>query len=34
MDEGRHTRLITTEDEAHIQEEIKKYRTEQRRRKA
>jgi bifunctional DNA-binding transcriptional regulator/antitoxin component of YhaV-PrlF toxin-antitoxin module len=34
LDEGRHTRPITTEDEAHIQDQIKKYRTEQRRRKA
>lgn len=33
LDEGRHTRALTAEDEAHIQEEIKKYRTELRRRK-
>jgi bifunctional DNA-binding transcriptional regulator/antitoxin component of YhaV-PrlF toxin-antitoxin module len=34
LDEGRRTRPITAEDEAHIEKEIKKYRTEQRRRKA
>jgi bifunctional DNA-binding transcriptional regulator/antitoxin component of YhaV-PrlF toxin-antitoxin module len=33
LDEGRHTRSITAEDEAHIQEEIKKYRAAQPRRK-
>ena len=33
LDDGRHTRPITAEDEAHLQDEIKKYRTAQRRRK-
>jgi len=33
LDRGRRTRPITDEDESQIQEEIKKYRTEQRRRK-
>ena len=33
LDKGRKTRPITVEDEAHIQDEIKKYRTERRRRK-
>jgi len=32
LDKGRRTRPITTEDEAHIGEEIRKYRAEQRRR--
>ncbi len=34
LDQGRKTRPITVEDEAHIQDEIKQYRAEQRRRKA
>jgi AbrB family looped-hinge helix DNA binding protein len=34
LDEGRPTRPITAEDEVHIQDEIKRYRSEQRRRKA
>ncbi len=34
LDEGRHTRPITPEDEARIQDEIRKYRTQRRRRKA
>ena len=34
LDEGRHARPITAEDEAHIQDEIQKHRTEQRRCKA
>lgn len=34
LDEGRRPRPITAEDEAVIQDEITKYRTEQRRRKA
>jgi len=34
LDEGRRTKPITAEDEAQIQDEIKKYRAEQRRRKA
>ena len=34
LDDARHTRPITAEDEAHLQDEIKKYRAEQRRRKA
>jgi len=33
LDDARHTRPITAEDEAHLQDEIKKYRTAQRRRK-
>ena len=33
LDEGRKTRPITVENEAHIQDEIKKHRAEQRRRK-
>jgi bifunctional DNA-binding transcriptional regulator/antitoxin component of YhaV-PrlF toxin-antitoxin module len=33
LDEGRRTRPITAEDEAHIQDQIGKYRAEQRRRK-
>ena len=33
LNRGRRTRPITDEDESQIQEEIKKYRTEQRRRK-
>jgi AbrB family looped-hinge helix DNA binding protein len=33
LDGGRRTRLISAEDEAHIQEEIKKYRAQQRSRK-
>lgn len=33
LDDGRHIRPITAEDEAHLQDEIKKYRTAQRRRK-
>ena len=33
LDEGRRTRRMTAEDGAHIQQEIKKYRAEQRRRK-
>jgi len=32
LDERRKTRPITVEDEAHIQDEIRKYRMEQRRR--
>ncbi len=34
LDEGRKTRPITVENEAHIQNEIKNYRAEHRRRKA
>ena len=34
LDQGRKRRHITIEDEAHIQGEIERYRTEQRRRKA
>lgn len=34
LDEGRRARPITAEDEAHIQDEIAKYRAAQRRRKA
>ncbi len=34
LDEGRRSRPITTEDEAHIQNEITKYRAEKRRRRA
>ena len=33
LDNGRKARPMTDEDEVHIQEEIKNYRTEQRRRK-
>jgi AbrB family looped-hinge helix DNA binding protein len=33
LDAGRRTRAITREDEARIQDEIRKYRREQRRRK-
>ena len=33
LDEKRQTRPITAENEAHIKDEIKKYRTERRRRK-
>ena len=34
LDRGRRTRPINDDDDAHIQEEIKKYRTEHRRRQA
>lgn len=34
LDEGRRTKSIRAEDEAQIQDEIKKYRVEQRRRRA
>ena len=34
LDAGRRTRLINAEDEAYIQDEIKSYRADQRRRKA
>jgi len=34
LDEGRRTKSISAEDEAQIQDKIKKYRTEQRRRRA
>ena len=34
LDEGRRTTSMTAEDEAHIQDEIKKYRGKRRRRKA
>jgi AbrB family looped-hinge helix DNA binding protein len=34
LDDGRKVRLMTAEDEAYVQDEIKKYRTERRRRKA
>jgi hypothetical protein len=34
LDAGRRTRPITAQDEARIQEEIRKYRDKQRRRKA
>lgn len=34
LDEGRRTRPITAEDEAHIDEEIRKYRAQRRSRKA
>jgi hypothetical protein len=33
LDDGRKVRPITVEDEAYIQEEVRKYRTERRRRK-
>jgi AbrB family looped-hinge helix DNA binding protein len=33
LDQGRHARPITAQDEEHIQDEIRKYRAEQRRRK-
>jgi bifunctional DNA-binding transcriptional regulator/antitoxin component of YhaV-PrlF toxin-antitoxin module len=34
LDEGRRTKPISAQDEAQIQDEIKKYRVEQRRRRA